>query len=68
MPCGQKVWLLHAMGFYATGAQLSLRRNTDPLLDHLSMLRRRQPAPEPYRIVQAPWKMAEMLKEPGHLH
>lgn len=67
MPCGQKVWLLCAMGFYATGAQLLLCRNTDALLDHLRTLWRREPALEPLRIAQAPWKMAEMLEEPVQL-
>lgn len=54
-------------GFYAIGVQLTLCRNTDALLDHLSMLRRRQPALGSFRIVQAPWKMVEMLKEPAQL-
>lgn len=37
------------------------------LVDHLSVLWRRQPALEPFRIVQTPWKAAEMLKEPEQL-
>lgn len=55
------------MEFYATGVQPPLFRNTAPLFDHLSMLWRRQAALKPFRIVQAPLKRAEMLKEPAQL-
>lgn len=54
-------------GFYAIEVQLTLCRNTDTPLDHLSMLWRRQPALKSFRIVQAPRKMVEMLKEPVQL-